>query len=50
MGNSFFNLYVEINNSSYVFFVSENNEQNNFKIIYHLPVPLNGIDNKKGFG
>ena len=47
MGNSFFNLYVEINNSSYVFFVSENNEQNNFKIIYHLPVPLNGIDNNR---
>ena len=47
MSNSFFDLYIEINNSSYVFFVSEKNEQNNFKIVYHLPVPLKGIDNNR---
>jgi len=40
-------LYLEINKSHYIFIVGSNDEQNNFKIIYKLNVPLNGFDNNK---
>ena len=40
-------LYLEINKSHYIFIVGANDEQNNFKIIYKLNVPLNGFDNNK---
>ena len=37
-------LYLEINNSSYIFFVGEGDEQNNVKIAYELEIPLKGIE------
>ena len=37
-------LYLEINNTNYVFFVGNSDEQNNFKIAYKLEVPLKGIE------
>ncbi len=40
-------LYLEINSSSYIYYVSESDDQNNFKIIYETEIPLEGI-NKNG--
>ncbi len=40
-------LYLEINNTNYVFFVGDNDEQNNFKITYKLEIPLKGIEGYK---
>ena len=40
-------LYLEINNTNYVFFVGDNDEQNNFKITYKLEIPLKGIEDYK---
>ncbi len=40
------NLYLEINRSHFVFFVGQNDEQNNFNIAYKLEVPLKGIANE----
>ena len=40
-------LYLEINSSSYIYYVSESDNQNNFKIIYETEIPLEGI-NKNG--
>ena len=42
--NSTLTLYLEINNSSYIFFVGEGDEQNNVKIAYELEIPLKGIE------
>ena len=47
MENSALTLYLEINESNYIFFVSENDEQNNFKIIKELKTPLEGIEHNK---
>jgi len=47
MENSALTLYLEINESNYIFFVSENDEQNNFKIIKELKIPLEGIEHNK---
>ena len=40
-------LYLEINNTNYVFFVGDNDEQNNFKVIEKLILPLIGLSNNK---
>ncbi len=40
-------LFLEINNSSFIFSVGKNDEFNNFKVIESLAVPLDGIENKK---
>ena len=45
MKNSSLTFYLEINNTSYIFFVSENDEQGNFKIVYKLEIPQNNINN-----
>ena len=45
MNNSSLTLLLEINNQSYIFFVCENGEYNNFKIVYKLELPLKGIYN-----
>ena len=45
MNNSSLTLLLEINNQSYIFFVCENDEFNNFKIVYNLELPLKGINN-----
>ena len=40
-------LYIEINNSNFIFFVGNEDEYNNLKIIYKLDVPSRGIINNK---
>ncbi len=40
-------LYLEINNTNYIFFVGNSDEQNNFKIVYKLEVPLKGIEDNR---
>jgi cell division protein FtsA len=40
-------LYLEINNSKFIFFVLENDENNNSKIIYESNTPLTGIQNNR---
>ena len=40
-------LFIEINNTNYIFFVRKSDEQNNFKIIYKLEVPLKGIEDNR---
>ena len=40
-------LYIEINNSEYVFAVGDENEKKDFKIIYESSEKLQGIQNNK---
>lgn len=40
-------LFIEINNSDYIFTVGDGNEQENFKIIYNCVVPIQGIENNQ---
>ena len=47
MRNSSLKFYLEINNKSYIFFVGENDENNNFKIVYKLEQPITGINNNR---
>ena len=44
MNNLNLTLYCEINYTSYIFYVSKSDSQNNFKIVYELKVPLAGIE------
>ena len=47
MDDSSLTLYLEINNSNYIFFVTEKDEQNNFKIAYKQEIPLRGLENDR---
>ena len=47
MKNSSLSFYIEINNKSYIFFVGENDEKDNLKIVYKLEQPLTGINNNR---
>ena len=40
-------LFIEINNSEYIFVVVDNNEQDNFKVIYKCTESIQGINNSK---
>ena len=40
-------LFIEINNSEYVFVVGDSDENNNFKIIYKNAIPAEGSKNQK---
>ena len=40
-------LYLEINNTNFIFFVRRNDDQNNFKTIYELKTKLEGITNDR---
>ena len=40
-------LFIEINNLEYIFAVGDENEQNNFNLIYKCIVPIQGIENFK---
>ena len=42
-----FNLYLEINDSKYIFFVEKSDGENYFEIDYKLEVPLEGIINNR---
>ena len=45
MKNSELNLYIEINILNFIFFVGENDDQDKYKIVYKLEIPISGIDN-----
>ena len=47
MKNSFPKLYIEINEYNFVFYVIEDGEDNNFKIILKLEVQNSGIENNR---
>ena len=47
MKNYSLTLCLEINNTSYIFFVTQNDDKNNFKIVYSLETPLIGIENNR---
>ena len=47
MKNNYLKLYLEINYTDLIFFVGENDLQNNFKIIYKLKVPIIGLENNR---
>ena len=47
MEDSSLKLYLEINNLSFIFLVGESDEYDNFKIVYNLELPLQGIENKR---
>ncbi len=40
-------LFIEINNSEFIFIVIENVENNEFKLLYEISVPIEGIQNNK---
>jgi len=40
-------LYLEINDTSFIFFAVEIDEKNNFKIVYKLESPVKGIENNR---
>ena len=39
-------LYIEINKLNFTFFVVEDNNQGDFKILYKLETPLIGLENE----
>ena len=43
MNNSSLTLYLEINDFNFIFFVTENNVDNDFKVNYKLITPLGGL-------
>ncbi len=47
MTNSFLKLYLEISNLSYFFYVGKYDENENFKVLYKLEIPLKGIENNR---
>ena len=47
MKKFYFNLYLEINESKYIFFVEKSDGENYFEIDYKLEVPLEGIINNR---
>ena len=47
MNNSTLTLYLEINDFNFIFFVTENNVDNDFKVNYKLITPLGGIENNR---
>ena len=47
MKNSSLELYLEINNLSFIFLVGDSDEYDQFKIIFKLELPLQGIENNR---
>ena len=47
MDDSQLSLYLEINYSNYIFYVSSNDNQNNFKIVHESKVTLDGIEKNR---
>ena len=47
MENTDLTLYLELNDSNFIFFVCENDQQNYFKLSYKTIVPLEGIKNNR---
>ena len=49
MSDKYFNLYLEIRSSNFIFYIEENDNQNNSKINYVLDVPALGLEDSKIF-
>ncbi len=47
MSDKSFNLYLEIKGSNLIFYIQENDAQNNPKIKYKLNVPTIGLEDNK---
>ena len=47
MNYSNLNLYLEINESNFIFFITECNNENNLKVIDQIEIPLVGIENNR---
>ena len=47
MSEKYLNLYIEIKSSNFIFYVEENDEQNNSKIIYKLDAKSPGLKDNK---
>ena len=47
MKNTSLILYLEINDSNYIFYVGKNDEQNDFQTVYEFKTPLIGITNNR---
>ena len=47
MSNSSLKLYLEINESKYIFLVGKNDEHDYFELIHKLEAPLEGIENNR---
>tara|TARA_B100001057_G_scaffold301056_1_gene301230 strand:- start:7646 stop:8839 length:1194 start_codon:yes stop_codon:yes gene_type:complete len=47
MKNFSLTLYMEINNSNYIFFVGQRDDRDNFKIVYKFETPIAGIENNR---
>ena len=46
MKNSYLTLFIEINDTNFEFFVTQNDEHNNIEITKKILVPLKGIEKK----
>ena len=47
MNYSNLNLYLEINQSNFIFFITDSNNENNIKVIDQIEIPLAGIENNR---
>ena len=47
MSDKYLNLYLEIKSSNFIFYVEENDNQNNSKISYKLDVPVIGLEENR---
>ena len=47
MSEKYLNLYLEIKSSNFIFYVQENDDENNFKIKYKLDIPAIGLEDNK---
>ena len=47
MKDNSFTLFLEINNSHYIYSVGASDENNNFKIVFKLETPIIGIEKKR---
>ena len=47
MSEKYYNLYLEIKRSSFIFYIEEKDDQNNSKINYKFAVPAIGIEDNK---
>jgi len=44
MGKYSFTLYLEINNSNFIFSVEKKDEKNNLEIVNNIVIPIEGIE------
>ena len=47
MNDSISTLFLEINSINFIFYVGEKDENENFKILYKLEIPISGLTNNR---